>query len=103
MQNISKTEFKKMHASNQLLLLGAPQLTKEATADVIAAAIKTGTQPIGGKPTTSFGFIDDRHHKVYRDGDFIYLERIEQGDDWKKTSSHKPETFTVVYRVKGEK
>ena len=99
MQNITKTEFKKLHASGRLSLAGAASITKEAARDVIEAARKTGTA-INTTPTTSYGYIDDRHHKVYRDGDIIYLERIEQGDDWKKWGNFKPKPHTTVYQVK---
>lgn len=99
MQKITKTEFKQLHAAGKLSLAGAALLTKEEAADVIEAARKNDV-PLMTKPTTNHGFIDDRHHSVYRDGNIIYLERIEQGDDWQRTSSHRPKPHTAVYQVK---
>lgn len=99
MDKISKTLFKQLHGAGKLSLAGATSLSKEDAADVVAAARKTGT-PLATQPTTSYGNIDDRHHKVYRDGDIIYIERIEVGDEWKKWSSHKPTPHTTVYQVK---
>lgn len=102
MESLAKTTFKRMHTNGELLLLGAASLTKEASADVVNAAIKleklpTGTQVAPG----SFGFIDDRHHKIYMDeaNSIVYLERIEIGDDWQRTSSHRPKPHTTVYRI----
>ena len=99
MQAITKKEFKQLHADGKLSLAGAALLTKEDVADVIEAARKNGA-PLMTQPTTSYGNIDDRHHKLYRDGDIVYLERIEQGDDWKRWSSHRPKPHTTVYQVK---
>lgn len=102
MQSLQKKQFKAMHSNGQLLLLGAASLTKEASADVVNAAIKLNKLPEGTQTNPgSYGYIDDRHHKVYYDepNSVIYLERIEVGDDWKAWSSHRPKPHTTVYRV----
>ena len=99
MQAITKKEFKQLHAEGALALAGAVTLTKEEARDVIEAARKNGV-PLVTQPTTSYGDIDDRHHKVYRDGGIIYLERIEEGDDWRRWSSDRPKPHTTVYQVK---
>lgn len=100
MEKMTKRQFKQLHAGGELLLLWAGLGTKEHFAELLGEKLAAGEYlPDYARPVTSYGHIDDRHHAVYIDeaNGLVYMERIEEGDDWKNWSSHRPEPHTTIY------